>query len=332
MKPVEIKSRKAKNMLHINWLPTNVCNFHCRYCYPGCNDATHRAPKDIDLIVKNARHLFDFYNQHGKDKFHIFLAGGEPTLWPELAELAVKIKEKHNVYFTLVSNGSRTLRWFKEKGKVFDNVHLTHHLQDGNIEHITQVADIMYEHGCKTTVKVLMDPYRWDEGVAAIKYLKKHSKHSWFIMAGQVNELDNSWTYTKEQEKFLKREIKRIPNLLWFWKNRHLFKEEIRLFESDAIFANGKKKKALPSTYVNHRWNNFKGWECDIALNNLYIDWRGDVRSGACGLRFDKEYNILDKDFAEKFNPQVRSNICPFNCCTCKPETHVDKRIKVQTL
>jgi MoaA/NifB/PqqE/SkfB family radical SAM enzyme len=329
MKPIKITSRKPKNILHINWLPSNLCNFHCSYCYPGCNDGTHRAPRDINLLIKNTKYLFDRYTEFGKTKFQVFLAGGEPTLWPQLEDFIKQIKEDHNVYFTLVSNGSRTLRWFEENGQFIDNAHLTHHLEEGNIEHITQVADILYEKGCKTTVKVLMKPSMWDEGIAAINYMKKNSKHSWFIVSGQVNEPDNSWKYTKEQEKYLKKELKRIPNLLWFWKNRHLLKEEIRLFESDAVLDNGKTKKALPSTYINHRWNNFQGWECNIGYDNLHIDWTGKVLAGSCGIKLleNKELNILSEDFIESFNLDLKPVVCPFTSCKCKPETHVDKQI-----
>lgn len=335
-KPIQIKSNKDSSILEIGWNPTNVCNFKCRYCFPENNTGTHRTPSNLNLIVDNFRHTLDYYKENlGKTKFQFFVAGGEPTLWKELGTFISKIKEKHNVYFTLISNGSRTLRWWKEHAHEIDNAHLTHHLAEGDIEHITKVADILFESGAKTTVKVLMDPLHWDKGIEAVNYMKKNSQYSWFILTEKVIEPDaitnsiNSKTlqYTPAQLKYLKRDLKRMPGILWFWKNRQLLKQEIRLHESRALLDNGKKINARPGTYLKDGWNNFKDWKCTIGINRLYIDWTGRL-SGACTSKLfelDYYYNILDNDFKEKFAPSLVPTICKYTSCWCSPETHLTK-------
>lgn len=328
--PYKIISNKPSNILEIAWDPSNFCNFKCRYCFEGSNAATHKNPQNIDLVVDNFRYLMDYYtNNLGKNKFQYYIAGGEPTLWKDLGVFIEKIKSQHDVYFTLVSNGSRTLRWWEEYANVIDNAHLSHHLAQGNVEHITKVADVLHKNGAKVTVKVLMDPDYWDQGINDVLYMKNNSIHSWFIMASKIVERGafKSPNYTEEQNDYLKKDLKRIPNLKWFWKNRRLLKEEIRLWESKAYLDDGSTINARPGAYLNRGWSNFKDWNCNIGIERVYIGWNGNI-SGSCQAKLfglDYYFNILDLNFKANFKPKLTSVICPNNGCWCLPETHVSK-------
>ncbi len=158
MKPIKIVSTQKENILEIRWNPNNLCNFNCRYCFPYNNTGEYKSPKDLDLIVNNFNFLLEQYKEKlGKTRIHLKIAGGEPSLWKDLDTFTHRIKQSNDVYVTLITNGSRTLRWWKEHGQLFDNVHLTHHVAQADIDHTMEVADTMYEFGKKITVKVLMD-------------------------------------------------------------------------------------------------------------------------------------------------------------------------------
>jgi MoaA/NifB/PqqE/SkfB family radical SAM enzyme len=335
--PYRITSYKDKNILEIAWDPNNVCNFKCHYCFPDSNAATHRSPTSVDLVIDNFRYLMDQYkNKLDKNKFQFVVAGGEPTLWKDLGEFIKKIKMHHDVYFSLITNGSRSLRWWEEYSYVIDNAHITHHIDQGNVEHVIKVADILYEKGTKTTVKVLMDTVKWNQGISDIEYMKTTSKHPWFIMASEVIDQQTSGNtvsrYTKDQLKYLKKDLKRIPSLKWFWKNKHLLKENIRLWESKVFLENGKTVNTRPGTYINKKWNNFKDWDCSIGLDRVYVKWNGNI-SGSCqsklfGLNY--YYNILETDFKDKFNLPIAKTKCPYNGCWCVPETHISKEKTIE--
>lgn len=331
-KVYKIVSKKPDNILEIAWDPSNLCNFKCRYCFYGCNFGTHKNPNNLNLIIENFKHLMTQYSERlAKTKFHFVVAGGEPTLWKDLEKFIEKIKEEHTVYFSLISNGSRTLRWWQEYAHLIDNVHLTHHIAQGDVEHIIKVADILYRSNVKTTVKVLMDQLHWDQGIADIQHMKSSSQHPWFISVAKVIEGTDtvSVEYTDEQLLFLKTELKRIPSLSWFWKNRNLLTEDMRLWDSVAYLENGNKKNARPGTYINNNLNNFKGWNCSIGLERIYIGWTGNI-SGSCQAKLyglDYYYNILENNFKDKFNLLPNSTVCPFDLCNCMPETHVSKEV-----
>jgi MoaA/NifB/PqqE/SkfB family radical SAM enzyme len=334
MQPVKIVSTQKDNVLGIRWNPTNVCNYKCRYCFPGSNNGTHRAPDNLDLIIKNFKFLLNQYKEKlGKDKFQIYFAGGEPTLWKDLGLFLEEIKKEHNVYCTLISNGSRTVRWWREYAGKIDNAHLTLHVAQGNVDHIIEVADLLYVAGTKVTVKVLMDPVCWNKGIEYIEKMKKESQYPWFIQVEKVIEQTTDFNvpaYTNDQMKYIKRSIKRIPSLFWFWKNRSLIKDELRMWESKAIMDTGKVIWAKPGTYINNGWNNFKNWKCSIGLENIYVEWNGDIK-GSCNTKLfnlNYYYNILDDKFTENFKLDAEPIICNYDSCWCSPENHISK-IKV---
>ncbi len=341
MKPIKIVSTQNSNILEVRWNPNNVCNYKCWYCWPSSNYGDHLSPKNLDLIINNFNHLVEKYKTNlGKTKIHLKMAGGEPTLWKDLAKFIREVKKENDIYFSLISNGSRTLRWWKENGDLIDNAHLTYHIEQANADHMIAVCDTLFEFNKKVTVKVLMDRKRWQEGLDVIEYMKKNSKHKWFIMANEVIEPDvveiagikvidaNDIQITKEQKNFLKNSLKRIPSLWWIWKNRKLvFEGQMKLYESVAHFEDGKTMKAKSNTYINNNWNNFEGWSCDIGLDSVYIHWDGEIK-GSCqqtiyGL--DHSFNILDENFVETFDPQFKPSICTKKNCFCSPENHISK-------
>jgi organic radical activating enzyme len=340
-KPIKIVSTQKSNILMIKWNPNNVCNYACEYCWPYNHAGTYQSPKNLDLVIRNFNYFIEKYKrEQGKTKIHLMIAGGEPTLWADLALFIDGIKKENDVYLTLNSNGSRTLRWWKEYGHLIDNAHLSYHIAQADPDHMIAVADALFELNKKVTVKVLMDKKHWQKGLDVIEYMKKNSKHSWFIMNGEVIEPEvvklagikvidaSDIQLTTKQKQFLKNPLKRIPSPLWFWKNRKLiFQGQIRLHESVAYFENGKTIKAKSNTYIDNNWNGFEGWSCDIGLEEVYINWTGEIQ-GSCqqtlyGL--DYSFNILDEEFIEKFQPQFKPAICSKKNCFCSPETHVSK-------
>lgn len=311
----KIVSTQNKDLLDIRWDPNNVCNFKCRYCFPGSNTGEFQSPVDLDLVLNNFSHLID---QVGRKKIKLTIGGGEPTLWKNLGIFVKRIKEKHNIYVSLITNGSRSIRWWEEYGHYIDDVHISFHLQDANIDHTIEVADIMYSKGKKTTVKVLLDPLRWDDAVKSVDIMKNKSKFPWFIT---VAKLVGNYTYTEEQAKYFSNDIKRMPNLVWFLKNiKLIYNGLIRKYESVAEFQNGKLKKSRTYEYINSNQINFKGWKCNIGVESVYISPSGYI-GGACGQRLSG--NILNASFKNEL--KLGPVICEQAQCPCVPETHISK-------
>ena len=57
--PIKIISTQEPDVLHVRFIPTDICNFNCSYCFPGSGNVNKfRYPKNIDTVIKNFRILF----------------------------------------------------------------------------------------------------------------------------------------------------------------------------------------------------------------------------------------------------------------------------------
>jgi organic radical activating enzyme len=326
--PIKIISTRDSNTLHVRFWPTDICNFKCSYCFPGSgNIDKFRYPKNIDTVVSNFRLMFDMYQiKLGKTKFHIFIeGGGEPTLWPHIEQFCKEIKENHNVYISVVSNGSRTLNWWGENYTYFDDVVLSTHHEFVDIDHHCDVADLLYSLGVKVTALMLMDAKHWDKCTQLIERMKQ-SKKPWFIQAKSVVAVPGYGidVYTDEQVEFLKLGIKRLPDSDWILKHFN----EMRTHESVVLFEDGSSMAARPYDIITNKWNHFKDWQCNVTFESLLIRFDGTV-TGSCqeSIFKDKNINLFSEDFEEKFTPDI--NFVPVRCslsvCNCQPETHITK-------
>ena len=329
MIPIKIISTQESDTLHVRFFPTDICNFNCSYCFPESHNEKYRYPKNIDTVVKNFRILFDLYKDKlNKTKFHLMLAGGgEPTMWPHIEQFCKEIKEHHNVYTTIITNGSRTVRWWKDNMSYFDDVVLSTHSEFVDIDHQCAVGDLLYEAGVKVTGLMLMDAKKWDICVGMVERMKQ-SKQPWFIETKAVIDAPGHGidVYSEEQIEYLKVGIKRLPNSEWLLTRL----SDMRMHESVVLFDNGTAKVAKPHDIIVNKWNYFKGWSCDVALETLLILPSGSV-TGSCQapIFVGEPINLFSETFEQEFKANVyfKPVICPMNRCGCQPETHVSKSL-----
>ncbi len=117
MKVIKIENYSTE-YLSVEFVLGNVCNYKCHYCFPGCNEGTHRWPEH-DIIMKNMKSLFSYYRSKGKTFIDLKIIGGETTLWPYLEKFVTEIKNTANIFIRISTNASRTLNyWEKNKEKL----------------------------------------------------------------------------------------------------------------------------------------------------------------------------------------------------------------------
>jgi organic radical activating enzyme len=315
-------------LLDVRFWPTDICNFSCNYCFPGSVLNKYRYPKNVNTVIKNFRILFDAYMKlHNKKKFKInIVGGGEPTLWPHLSEFCQGIKETHPVEIQLTSNGSRTLRWWEENSLYVDKVVLSCHYKDVDINNFIQVADYIFGRGTDIGALMLMDATAWDTCVELIEQMRS-SKHPWIIQAKEVVDAPgyDIRNYTAEQLSYFKQPFKRVPDTNWIINNIHRF----RVHESVSLYDDNSVELALPNYYIVNKLNQWKGWNCNVALENLVITYDGTV-TGSCQepVFSNSNLNMFAEDFEEKFSEEslsLKTLICPRMNCSCQPDTHITK-------
>lgn len=327
---IKIATTQDPETLDIRFWPTDICNFSCEYCFPGSVTNRLRYPKNIDTVIKNFRALFDYYTlAHKKTHFKInVVGGGEPTLWPHFAKFCKEIKQSHSVHIQCTTNGSRTVRWFEKNTQDVDEFVLSCHQKDVDIDNFIAVADHLFERGTDVTALMLMDATAWDRCIELIDKMKT-SKQRWIIQAKEVVDAPgyDIGSYNDEQMKYLQQPIKRAPDSDWIISNLHRF----RIHESIAIYDNDAVVPATPNKYIMEQANYFKGWKCNVAIENLVITHDGKV-TGSCQEQVFADANIsmFAEDFIQRFNKakmDLKTIICPRTICSCQPDTHISKEL-----
>ena len=319
--PVRVVSTQASNLLQVRFFPTDICNYQCSYCFAGL-EHKYRYPKSIEVVIKNFRHLFNYYMQHhNKTKFEITISGGgEPTLWPDIEKFCQELKESHNVKIVLVSNGSRTIRWWEKNSTYFDDVVLSCHHEFVNLPHYISVADLLFEKGVNVIAFSLMDARRWDKCLAQVEKMLQ-SQYRWFVEAKPIvgNYGAGMDVYSPEQLLYLNDSVKRLPDSNWILKRI----ETMNPYESVVLFNDNSAEVAMTHTLIVNRWNNFKGWQCNVPTEALAISPDGSIKT-SCGLDIFNS-NIYSDTFADKFSLQNNNLCCPKDMCECGTDTHISK-------
>lgn len=301
----------------------NLCNHKCSYCFPGSNEGTHPWP-DVNLVKKNLGVLLDHYKKNGKTKFQFYLIGGEPTLWKDLPELCFFLKNEYNAIINISTNGTRKLDWWQENCNAFDTIEISVHHEFANVDHLMSVADLLYMSNVSVVCNVLMDPDHFTKCQGIVEQLK-HSRKRWPIIAKSVH-FNGQTRYTEEQKEYLNSNLKRIPNLFWYWRTlkNPVFRTKV------SVVDNKNKTFKVPSTswFAFYDLNRFEGWECNLGVDYIEIFQDGTI-SGNCRQRIygiNGYYNLYSQDFS--FAPQIAPTICQQRLCGCTSEIIIRKHAR----
>jgi hypothetical protein len=320
MELVEIKQTWPKDFFRIDLYIGNICNYKCWYCFPGSNEGTYKWP-DFDLYVKHVSYILDYYLEHtNKKKFQIHLMGGEVTHWSKFGEFIEHFNSKYNCVFSLATNASKKLDWWKKFGHYLDRVSISHHEEFSNKVHNREVADYLYTQNILVNVQVMMDPKLWNNCIESAEYYKG-SRYRWGIRYIEV--IQNKLEYTEDQRKLLNSLMAQDPNIFWYLRS-----SKIKSINTYAIDKNGKKYKMNDQQLALERLNTFTGWECSLGVEWLNVKFDGSI-SGICGNKLyatNELFNIFDPNFMEKFQPQITKSICEQSACWCTFETNMPKK------
>lgn len=318
---IRVISDKPKTYFRIEFMVSNVCNYKCWYCDPHAYGGDFRWTRDTDLLIRNFKHLLAHYKSQGKEQFELNLLGGEPSMWPDIGKFIRAIKEDFNIAITMTSNGSRTIRWWKEHAKLFDKILFSYQPEFADPAHYIEVVDTVFGMGVPCNALIMMDPKNWDTSVAMVERCKNESKHNWFVSAMEVH---SDVKYTEEQREYFKRHDKRRPS---WWR---IIKDEfytMMLPSPKVVTADGKTQKIERNWISVNSLNNFNGWMCNIGMENINIQKDGIITGTCLEIPFGETnyYNIYDRNFVDNFSPELKPVKCTKTGCYCQPEMLMNK-------
>jgi hypothetical protein len=283
-------------------------------------------------VCNNLEHLISTYKtKFNKTNVRLTINGGEPTLWPELGEFVKRMHESTGCRITLNTNGSRTIRWWEEYANYFDDIQISVHREQCDVNHIKQLLDLIYT---KTDTfcgaQVLMDPLAWDTSMSILNQLIDHPT-PWLVKTVLITDPTTGAVmpnYQTEHLNFMRGAVKKRPPEDYIEHMKSSGKiDETDKKEAKIIFSNGTEEPYNTFRLMENDWNKFYGWDCNVGIDRLGISYSGEVE-GNCGEKvFDTSLNINDPEFIGKFKPEM---IAPIKCkkiyCDCTSDIRVTKR------
>ena len=169
-----------------------------------------------------------------------------------------------------------------------------------------------------------MDPFNFNKCKDIVNQLKK-SKKRWPIVAKAV-QINYKSVHTKEQNEYLAKQLKRWPNLFWWFS--------LKVKHNRKLWAviDGKKTLIEDNWLFLNNLNRFYGWDCNLGVDYIEI-FQDGVIAGTCKQLIyneQKHHNLYDPNFVETFNPTIKSIICKKDVCVCGGEIQISKFIPIK--
>jgi organic radical activating enzyme len=293
----------------VDWMLHDRCTYDCSYCPPGNKSGTdswlnlHTLDKFCDSLENHVRQIDPNF------KIKVLFTGGEPTVWKDFGVLVNRLSDRG--WSLLVnSNGSRTDRWWKEYAEKFSTIILSYHSEFVNDDEFIKKLKIC-EESTKTTVNLMLnpDPEFFKKSLTASERIKKETKfisvthykiqHTFGLQEIKVPH------YTEEQEKIIESITDYHPSLPNYYK-----------ILSDNYYtklSNGSVQKLDAVDLLNNKLVNFKDWRCQVGLESVFIDSKGDLLRGAC--RVESSFGNISSP--ENIQWPINPVTCPYNWCGC---------------
>lgn len=318
----------------VDWMIGNTCNYGCTYCHPKIYDGSNPWP-EVDIAFEFVKRTTDHYRSIGKNKIVWNLLGGEPTVWSKFSEFFHRVKDYDpDCIIRVLTNGSRTLRWWEKNANLFDEVIISWHPERADYVHCTDVSNILQDSGVFCSIQVCMYPPLMDHCIEAAKYFHENTRCTGVSAKSLQENLLADRTFDYDQEK-VDQVVKYsgMPKAHVMDNNEDKEKEhQSNLFKMNRP-AYGKTMRFL-NTYTGMQEfvqanelmasgrNSWEGWMCNIGIETLHIDDRGKVSSGSSCFYWLEHGNINDP---ENIEFPTTGRVCEFEWCSCIADVEVTK-------
>lgn len=304
---IEIKQKAPA--VFLTWVINNICTNQCSYCPTNLHTGTNHN-YDWKDAQQFAEHLIKTHS-----RMSLAISGGEPTLSPWLKDL-VKLFSEAGHPVGMTTNGARTVRYFEDIAQYMSYIVMSHHPSFEDLE-LIEKAEACARH-THTTVSIMMDSRHFDKSLAMYERIKNNHPmlsveliriHDWGV--GTTAGRD----YSPEQEQILD-SVTRVN------ATQEVHPKNPGISGATAYYDNGDQSRLNAQQLINTRQTNFKGWECDIGLNSLYVKYDGIIRLGNC-----IGSSIIGK--IQDFNGikwPTDTFICPQTFCNCTTDVYISKR------
>jgi MoaA/NifB/PqqE/SkfB family radical SAM enzyme len=312
------------------------CNYDCSYCGPHVHDFVSPFI-DLGMAKKFVATISQKLSVKNK-KIKWSFTGGEPFLDPGFIDLLTAVRNTNNVeQINVTTNGSLPLSAYQKTQTLLDGLTVSLHLERNNTEiDITMdkiislsaaggmyiSANIMFLSGQLTRYKSIIDKlkqHRVSFVLRKINWTEFHNDYQPFFNPNDRNKskqlvpivdqgaLKEQWKfrqndrqhqddyYTQEELDFLL-SINTQPA----WINAGVWRDD------------GSYQEVNTDLLLSAKETSFKNWSCYAGVDQLYIEFNGNIYRGLC--LNDGPIGHIDSDSVDVNSDPT---ICLQNYCGC---------------
>ena len=317
MKPiskVETYSEFPYNL--VEWKLHDKCNYNCYFCGDD-NKLGKVGWADLDTN----KTIVDSIVASATKPLWIQLTGGEPTLYPKFLELVAYMKSK-GAMVRVITNGSRTLRWWKEirEANILDIIYFTFHSQQkADYKHIAEISNLFLDTQTITVIPVTYVPESLGYAIEGAKYLTENTG-SYISM----NAMDLR-TKPEEDKQFNEDEFEKALNeynvsygkLLNVKVPSDISPELLSPADATITHNDGTTQIKDVTLMMKLGENKFEDWTCYAGMDTMNIDGTFKYRGGCKRDKTKFEPGKLTF-FDKPFKCDVDSCYCAMDMITTK--------------
>ena len=331
--------RKDPKIISISWMLGKRCNYDCSYCgEPWHDNYSPHIPKE------NFFNFIDQLEEHvllKNKKFKINITGGEPFVHPEFMDILKYVKSKDTLTQLVVcTNGSLPLGVYQESARYVTNLTISLHLEQNEKviqDTVDKVIELNKIDGLFLNVNLMCLPGKFDFIKDVMQRFKENSVkyvlRKIIPLPAEPIKIDK-----KDHAKILEKEKnfdenKRIfqeqnQNELEKRQSKYYSENELDFFEQNQ---NAKQWKNIRIHMDDHfiekntdelqakNLNSWKGWDCYVGIDALYVQHNGTVFRGDC-----LAGNEIGK-LGSKIDWPSEPLTCPLRWCHCNAVMPVRK-------
>lgn len=308
----EFTFKHKMEYVYVDWDITSRCNFACYYCNPEAHDGKFNFPS---LTV--AKNFVDKVHEQytGVKEFAVYnIFGGEPTIWRELPEFSeyVKSVNSKNV-LQLLTNGNRTINWWKRNAPYIDKVIVSVHVAQTDIKELVnkfnQLADDII-----IDFQIAMDQLIFDKCVEYFLYAKENLHPNISLRAKPLRKIlgdSELMPYLDNQKDILSKLENKNGKQIEGIAIPMVKKSNGTVVDSDVDI----------TKLVLNKENNWNGWACWIGIDTINVTREGNITIGSQCNPDIIIGNINNLDF----NFPLKPIICKYDTCGCYADIHTRK-------
>jgi MoaA/NifB/PqqE/SkfB family radical SAM enzyme len=285
----------------VNWCLGNTCNYSCSYCPSALHDGSNKWP-ELN-VIKNF--ILKVKETHKNKKIYFEFTGGEVTMYRHFAEVCQYCSDL-GIKVGLISNGSRTLRYWEENKKYFDHVCLSYHPEHADAEHFVEVIKILH-NDVRTHVNIMMSPEKFDHCYAIANKVKNLGNISMALQPLIHDFGDTLFDYTPAQKNIFDKQHELITKHIKYTKSFDYYRGAMKRLNDD-----GTEQILSAHRFISDKTNDWSGWKCFAGVEQLIVDMDGSYYRGWCKVD-GPQGKITDAELSLPNQPVI----CNKTMCHC---------------